>query len=216
MQAIVLSSYCWSTLFSCSPFLRDLCNLTFQHNLIQLADFPTHSSGNIVGPTLYILLTRHSHKSLGQMHSHFSLLRPQFNTFILSIQEGWLWGNVIIHYGLWPRKLPLSTDIKFLWNCLKDLILQLSSSHLYLYSYNSAETQVRSSVVQFKNHHQLHKIHSLRRKYEQPLTLSQNQLSSQCRISTASRYLISQDKLRVQSGWQIRDIQGSQHLQVHQ
>ena len=40
------SDICWSTLTGSSSFPKDLCNLAFKHNLVQLVDFPPHSSGS--------------------------------------------------------------------------------------------------------------------------------------------------------------------------
>lgn len=39
---------CWSTLSGQSSTSRVLCDLVFHHNLSQLVDFPTHTSGNIL------------------------------------------------------------------------------------------------------------------------------------------------------------------------
>ena len=39
---------CWSTLTGQVPSSISLCNLTFNHNLSQLVDIPTHNSGNIL------------------------------------------------------------------------------------------------------------------------------------------------------------------------
>ena len=170
----------WRTLSGSSPFSRALCNLAFKHNLTQLVDFPTHSGGS----TLDLIFsspgvpTRDLNKcTQSPLHSDHSLLSfivsepthltrhcssPNYISSTTSYQykkaDFEEISSFIMDYNL--DHFYSSTDIEFLWNYLKDLILYAISLHT-----PTARTKLRHQPQWFTSsvRHKLHKIHSLRR-----------------------------------------------------
>ena len=74
---------CWSMLSSTSSFCTALCNLAFKHNLTQLVDFPTHSSGSTLdiifsSPSVCVTdLNEYAQSCLHSNHSPISFIVPE-------------------------------------------------------------------------------------------------------------------------------------------
>ena len=189
-QVIILGDFncpdiCWSTLTGFSSFSRDLCNLAFKHNLAQFVDFPTHSSGSTLdlifsSPGIPIRdLNKFNHYSLCSDHSPISFFVPELHqqywhssssdsvSSTISIYQYKKanfeeMSSLIMDYDL--THFYSSTDIEFLWNTLKDLIIYAISLHTPTVraKYRHHPQWFTSSI-----RHKLNKIHSLRKKCKQ-------------------------------------------------
>jgi hypothetical protein len=207
-QTLILGDFntpdiCWSTLSGHSSMSRALCNFIFRYDLSQLVNFPTHTSGNILDLILSppgITITELQSISWPTLQSDHLIL--SFNLPLPSHTRCSTSPRVFLDYkkadfnsinsSLLDHDFSpfyQSNDIEFLWQYLKDTLLPLVSlytpvvrkhSHTYPKWFNSSIK------------HQLHKVHSLRKKHKRhPSSFNTQCLSSaestlQSDISTAS------------------------------
>ena len=163
---------CWSTLHAPS---KSLCDLLFRRNLSQMVDFPTHINGNtldlvISSPEVHIsdlkILSsplRSDHYMLGftspllarhRADSSFSRVSLNYKKADFDNMSSFLLDHDFSSYYQ-------SSDIEFLWHYIKDTILLSISLYTPVIKKRS---HLQPPWFTSSIRHQLHKVHSLRKK----------------------------------------------------
>ena len=181
---------CWATLCGSTPYSNTLRDFVVAGGLEQCVTFPTHSCGNTLD--LFLCLTPglvHSMSSLSSPllssdHVPISfdlscpVLHPRKNSFswVYAYKKTDFEGlnSFLLDYDFSP--LYLSTDIEFAWKFLKGVLLTSISLFTPLIKIKSASLP-RWFTPSIR--HQLHKIHSLRKRYRrQPSSFNLYHLTS--------------------------------------
>ncbi|XP_011406763.1 PREDICTED: uncharacterized protein LOC105314349 [Amphimedon queenslandica] len=176
---------CWDTLCGRSQNADNLCKFIFRLNLSQLVTFPTHSGGNILD------LVLSSSPSYVKEVSPLPLSSPYLNSDHIPIlvtlmsgipsyskpQTSWFYNykatdfdglnSYLLDFDF--RPLLSSSSVEFAWSFIKQVIV--------------AAVSLLTPMVRVKSHslpkwfdsnirHQLHKVHTIRRRHKRSPTAS--------------------------------------------